>query len=283
MTGFIDEFEPGWLEWLDAAADEAPQGHRVLLILDGAFLPGLASRLEACAAAPQAVFLRFGQTDPEALAVSPCVVAHRPHDAALRDVLQHCNAWPMVTAVVTSDSADQLADRLARWTIVNATGSLFHLRFADTRRLPAIARALRPEQLAEFIGPALQWRCVGRDGRWHELPRVAVAPGALTANVLEAPPLDDAQFATLVQDSEADELLAALERDLPDVWQRTRPSWRHRHAHEALREADRRGERDTPARLACVHEALLRTGASSTSHLGETSCSHQDPYASASS
>ena len=71
----------------------------------------------------------------------------------------------MVTAVVTSESADQLADRLARWTIVNATGSLFHLRFADTRRLPAIARALQPEQLADFIGPALQWRCVGRDGR----------------------------------------------------------------------------------------------------------------------
>ncbi|UZD56511.1 DUF4123 domain-containing protein [Caldimonas aquatica] len=228
----------------------------------------------------QAVFHRLGETGPEALAVSPCVVAHRPHDAALRDVLHQCSARPMVTAVVTSESADQLADRLARWAIVNATGSLFHLRFADTRRLPAIARALQPEQLADFIGPALQWRCIGRDGRWHELPRVAVEPTALTANSIEAPPLDDAQFAALVQDSEADGLLAALERDLPHVWQRTRPSWRHRHAREALREADRRGERDTPARLARVREALRRTGASSASHLEGTSCPHQDPCAS---
>ena len=94
--------------------------------------------------------------------------------------------------------------------------------FLETSYLVLYGELPTAEQLAEFIGPALQWRCVGRDGRWHELPRVAVAPGALTANVLEAPPLDDAQFATLVQDSEADELLAALERDLPDVWQRTR-------------------------------------------------------------
>lgn len=267
MTGFIDEFEPAWLDRLDAIAAQVPSGHRLLLLLDAAFLPGVTARLHALGAAPHLVFEHLGETRADALAVSPCVVAHRPGRAAFRAVLRDCDTRPMVTALVTRETPDRLAARLARWVIVQVTDSAFHLRLADTRRLPALAGALRPEQLADAIGPVAQWRCIGRDGRWQELPRPAWEKAPPRPPFPQAASLDDAQFATLVQDSEADELLAVLAPELPQVWSRTRPSWRHRHAQDALRAADARGQRHLATRLSGVRDALVRASALAESEL----------------
>lgn len=260
MSGYIDAFEPGWLEVLDQQAQTVPAGMQCLLILDGAFVPGLAARLRACGAHPQVVFERWPGVGPDVLELSPCVVAHRPKQPGWRSLLDLCNTRPMVTVLTTPETAAQLADRLARWSIVNAAGTTFHLRWADTRRLPAIAGALRPEQLAELIGPASQWHCIGRDGRWHRLPVPPEGAHPTATEDWADPVLDEAQCAALVHDSEADEMLAVLARDLGELWQTTRPSWRHAQACRALQSADRCEVRDIPGRLNRVREVLVKSG-----------------------
>ena len=103
------------------------------------------------------------------------------------------------------DALAQLAARLSAWCIVEADDQRFNFRFPDTRRLPAIFRTLSSEQRAQFAGPAARWSCISRDSSWNELDVTGVS-GEPAAN----PVLGDQQFAALVDDSRADEVLVRL-------------------------------------------------------------------------
>lgn len=254
---WIDAFDPHWLDELDRHAQQTPQGLAVLLVLDAAFAPGLAEQLRQAGGSPELVWSRLPSSmSPEALAVSPLVLTYHSGHAALRAVLQTCSTRPMVTAVRTHESPAALADRLARWSIVDAAGTLFHLRWADTRRLPKLAEVLQPQQRSALIGAAQAWWCIGRDGRWLALPLgdgdQAMDPSA----ALTPPVLSPQQVAALIDDSEPDEMLAMLERELEDVWRTMRASWRHAQASKALQEAQRCAVQELGQRLARVRQAL---------------------------
>lgn len=199
----IDPFSDSWIEELDACATSLDRSDRLCLFVDGAFVPNLHKRLPADRKA--LLFALLPGCSETAEAASPFLTPYERDNKQLITLLQRCDRWPMLSAITTSESLNQLADRLAAWCVIEADGQRFNFRFPDTRRLPAIFGVLNAQQRAAFVGSIKRWSYMGRDGRWTELPLAA------TSSDGEAPPiLDQHQFASLVDDSRADELLVLL-------------------------------------------------------------------------
>jgi len=139
----------------------------------------------------------------EALDLSSFLMPCDPEDRSVQRTLHRCSGWPMVSIIQTHEDVKQLAARMAAWTVIEADGQRFHLRFADTRRIPAIVQVLDPKQRAQLLGPATSWVCIARSGVWQEIR----LDGADT-DLAESPSLDTRQFGLLVEDSRIDEMLA---------------------------------------------------------------------------
>ena len=89
-----------------------------------------------------------------------------------------------------------------------------------------------PQQQRELAGNALSWHYIARNGAWAALPINCTGPAAgITAN----PRLSEAQFARLIEDSEADELWVRLQYG-GDTWDGL-PSERHDLLKEAVQVA----------------------------------------------
>jgi len=207
----IDPYDQDWLEQLTAAALALPQ--RLHLLVDSAFVPGLHRSLPNNGKtydAPRLLFEALPSCGPETQDVSPLlfpVDQARLVDKGFRRWLSQCDGFPMLHAITTSESTRALGQRLEQWCVVVADGDRFNFRFPDTRRIAGIYRHLTPLQRAHFVGPAISWRYIGRDGRWKALPDLPLT--------LPAVPLDTRltaqQFAALVGDSDADSVLLILD------------------------------------------------------------------------
>jgi hypothetical protein len=156
--------------------------------------------------APRLLFEELPGCNDKTRDVSPFLVRYHGTNPALNALLGKCSGFPMVSAIETIESQPELAARLAAWSVVQVDGQHFNFRFPDTRRLQGIFDALTSKQRSEFAGPATRWSYVDRSGVWQELP-VNGMPGPIAAQ----PELDDQQFAVLVADSEADEVIAMLQ------------------------------------------------------------------------
>ena len=195
-----------WLVQLATLERAARQAQAQLyLLLDSAFLPGLHRKLAALS--PSLLFESLPGCDEATRDVSPLLLACPAAEALAAPWLARCSGWPMLSAIATRESQAELAARLAAWCIVEGEGQRFNFRFPDTRRLPAIFSALTPVQQAQLAGPALGWSLMGRDGHWQALP----VPGAGSGPAERSVALSDSQFATLVGDSETDEMLERLQ------------------------------------------------------------------------
>jgi len=204
----IAPFVDSWMDELCARTRDLATGQRLHLLVDGAFIPGLHRGIH-----PDRKIMLFASLpgcSDEALDLSSFLMSFDPDDPSVRRILQRCSGWPMVSVIQTHEDVKQLAARMAEWTIVEADGQRFHLRFADTRRIPAIVRALDPGQRAQFLGPATNWACVTRSGTWQEIR----LDGA-DAEVAAFPALDARQFGELVEDSRIDEMQALFMRRHP--------------------------------------------------------------------
>ncbi|MGO4476505.1 DUF4123 domain-containing protein [Massilia sp. 2TAF26] len=199
----IDAFTEDWIDILIRRASQLPASRKMYLLLDGAFVPGLHRRLPKESKA--LLFDALPGCSEEAEDVSPFLTAFVPDDRFLKRFLGRCNRWPMVSAIETSETLEQLADRLGGWCLVESDGQRFNFRFPDTRRLSAILKALSPVQCAQITGPAVCWSYIDRTGCWCDL----VLPGCDTDIAVQAE-LDQHQFAFLVMDSAADEILVML-------------------------------------------------------------------------
>ncbi|GAB2844733.1 hypothetical protein GCM10027277_10800 [Pseudoduganella ginsengisoli] len=231
---WIDEFAAGWLAQLDDAAHALDDGWALYLLLDGVFAPGLHRRFSA-ALGDESVALLFetlpGCSDPVRDA-SPFVVRYAAGSRTMDGLLAQCSGRPMVSALETREPLNALAARLAAWCVVENDGQRFNFRFADTRRLPGIVRALDARQLGELAGPARRWHYVGRSGQWQAL----ALPGD-GHPVQERPQrLSDRQFGAMVDDSAADEMLVRLADR--GVRHEGAPSVAHALVSQALAAAD---------------------------------------------
>ena len=203
----IAPYADGWQAHLDTLAREATQGQaRLYLLLDGVFLPGLHRKLAALS--PSLLFEALPGCTDATRDVSPLLLAYSAAFSVAFEApwLARCNGWPMLSAIATRESQAELASRLAAWCIVEADGQRFNFRFPDTRRLPAIHAALTREQQAQLAGPAVSWSYIARDGHWRQLPVLRQDSAHAERPVV----LSEQQFASLVSDSETDEILTVL-------------------------------------------------------------------------
>ena len=228
----IDPFHPDWLHELTRSHADLPPEAQLLLLIDGAFVPGLFRKL-AGTCQPVLLFESLPGCSEATRDVSPFVAPFDPDNRALTRVLDACDGWPMVSAVATFENAAQLAARLAAWCIVEVDGQRFNFRFPDTRRLPGIFEVLTELQRAEFAGSPLEWRYIARDGVWRSLPVNHVLG---TVPITTNPMLDDGQFARLVKDGDPDGMWVRLQ----DRGAQTEllPSQRHALLSNALHAAD---------------------------------------------
>lgn len=228
----IDAFSQGWLDELHIRAARIDPSNRLYLLVDGAFVPGLHEIL------PREwkgiLYESLPGCSDQAVEVSPFLTLFDPADRRLRSLLRRCDRWPMLSVIETPESLEQLTCRLAAWCLVEADRQHFNFRFSDTRRLPAILRILNNSQCEQLTGQAACWAYVGRDGRWCEIQISSSNAGTATD-----PQLDDRQFAALVDDSLADELMVSLSDRGHPVF--ARPSRSHTLLSKAVRAAQ--GER----------------------------------------
>lgn len=223
----IDTFADDWLERLESRTATHPVCP-VYLLIDGAFVPGLHKLLEENS--KSLLFESLPGCTGETKDVSPFLTLWDTGDKRLRNLLRRCDRWPMVSAIETPESLKELSDRLAAWCVVEVDGQRFNLRFADTRRLPAIFCTLNTLQRAQMTGPAVRWSYVARDGQWAELEVVAAAE-----EIASEAKLDQHQFGTLVGDSRADELMNSMRHRLHDPYRH--PSRSHALLSTALQGA----------------------------------------------
>lgn len=230
----IDPLVADWMDWLNAKAARMAADAHIYLLLDGVFVPGLHRTLKAALPKDQELTLLFKSLpscSEEARDVSPLVMPYVTDNGGLARVLGRCSGWPMVSAIVTSESIGELTERLAAWCVVAVDGQRFNFRFPDTRRLPGIFNALSPDQRANLAGPATAWYYIDRGGSWKALhvPQ-SVRPAAVS------PSLDATQFSAMVGDSEADEVIMLLQ-DRGRQWEQAH-STIHGLVSEALQTAN---------------------------------------------
>lgn len=199
----INAFNEDFFDILDARAAQVSAPRGLYLLVDGAFVPGLHKTLEA--ERKSLLFSSLPSCNDDAADASPFLTPYTLQDKRMRLLLRRCSGWPMLSLIETPESLAQLSDRLSAWCVVDADEQRFNFRFPDTRRLPAIFQALNAMQRWQFTGPAVRWSYMNREGHWNELD---VTP----SNVEPAsnPGLDMRQFAALVDDSRADEVLMLL-------------------------------------------------------------------------
>jgi hypothetical protein len=226
----IDAFAADWMDVLDARMDQLAPSNKLFLLLDGAFVPGLHKMLPSEQKA--LLFASLPGCTDQVKNASPFLTPYIRAKRTMQSLLKRCDRWPMVSAVETPESLDRLADRLSAWCVIEADGQRFNFRFPDTRRLPAIFNTLSLEQRRQIVGPAVRWAYIARDGVWREL-------GLIPSNekIAADPELNEGQFASLVDDSQADELLVLLRDRGHGVFRY--PSKSHALLDSALRAARR--------------------------------------------
>jgi hypothetical protein len=203
----ISEYDKDWLTHLDAQWQNiADSDSQLYLLMDGVFIPGLHRSFHQLS--PSLLFeARPGCTD-ETRDVSPFVIPYgRNSTNQLISKLGQCSGWPMISAIVSSETQTQIAERLAAWCVVEVDKQWFNFRFPDTRLLPRIFSVLTLEQRQQIAGPATHWSFMGRNGVWQELQ---LDPSARAIAVVP-PILSEKQFADLVADSETDEMITMLQ------------------------------------------------------------------------
>jgi hypothetical protein len=209
----IQPYAEDWLEQLRLRHSMLDAGQQILMLIDGAFVPGLHKTLQD--GEKRLLFASLPTCSDETRDISPILVPFDPDNERVIRVLRRCNRWQMVSAIESSESLDRLAERLSSWCVVYADKQRFNFRFPDTRRLPTILDVLEDSQRGHLAGPAVRWSYVGRDGSWAER---TMTPSDATA--MNDPELNQDQFAKLVEDSRTDEILSSLSRQGHAVYER---------------------------------------------------------------
>lgn len=207
----IEGFQSGVYEELEKTLLQKKPTNNLYLFLDGAFVPKLHERLSD--ESKDVLFSHLLGCNRDAIDASPFITPIIGIDKSLKALFRFCNGWPMVNLIETPEPLAALGSRLSAWCIVEVSDQRFNFRFMDTRRLGVIFDSLTPEQKAEFAGPALQWKYISRSGAWEELELQSADVGFSVD-----PILDDKQFAKIIDDSKADEVMMLLSDRGHDVF-----------------------------------------------------------------
>lgn len=237
--------------WIDDPS-LADRRARLFVLIDGAQCPVAAPFIARTALACRALFSVLGVVNADALALSPLLVEHHPADGAhwIR-LLQLGDGRACSTLLISHESIDALASRLAAWCRVDADGQRLLLRIADSRVLATLLDILPQAQRAALLGPTIRIAPIARDGAWRE---IAVQPA-------EAPParrvtLDAQCCSKLIATAEADEMHAQIRTLAPRCLDGRLPASNYHAIRQALADAARDGVLQPADRLARCLSAL---------------------------
>lgn len=235
----IHRHHSSWLEELEQLIGmlrTALEGHTVYALLDGAFNDDCYRLLTRhhTTLAWRSLFNLSSEPDTELAAALPTLLAlPAPSAQAWRAVLACTDGWPMLSLIATAETFDALARRLSPWSVVDADGQYFVLRYADTRRLPDVVGVLQPPQHGALFGPAAAWMYWDRSAQWQALPLPACSAPPLTDVRL-----DGAQCAALIGASESDEIFASMMQKDPTLAASLAPDAAYAAIAQSLAKAD---------------------------------------------
>lgn len=240
LPNLINHHPSGWVDDLqrlmEVNAQKWPAAHAFALV-DCAFNERCHASIRKYNLPSRALYDLSDNPSEELRVVSPTLIPLTSDTThAWCEVIALTDGLPMFSIIVTNETLDELALRLAPWCIVNADGQAFVFRFPDTRRLPGIIDVLTPEQHGAIFGPAHAWIYRTREAHWAELPLPESAcPPA------ENIKLDADQYARLISESEADEILSNLNLNAPGLMNRYLPAEAHELVVFGLKRANRYG------------------------------------------
>ncbi len=165
----------------------------------------------------------FDKVAPHLLA-APADIAEQ--HGWLQEIFAACDGKPMLSILASTLDGSTLRQHFQPYVIARTEDlTEWPVRWGDTRVLPQILRALEPEQREQLLSPLYGWWSIQRDGSlivWRGHSTTALVPATF-----DKLPLNDQAFALLVDQAEADAILANIWDTHPDLLRRYRPSKCH--------------------------------------------------------
>jgi len=161
-------------------------------------------------------------------------------DDYLQKATDACSGKPMLSFMASCLSADSLQNHLAPYLVARtADGIEWPIRWGDTRGLPGLIDALDVKLRTHLLSPLYAWWSIDRRGRF--VARAGTADPTPPPAGFDALPISDAIFARLVDQGEADAILASIHDIQPDVLKQRAPAECHALVGKHMLIADQHG------------------------------------------
>jgi hypothetical protein len=215
---------------------------QLYFLVDHAGLPGLVRKLDQCAIRWLSLF--DDTRESAALEAAPILVLVGRSEASLTG---HLLDWlathgACASAVALLDSPLPMVDLrrrlVARLDVTLSENMVMMLRFFDPRILAQLRITLTVEQSAAFFGVASTWWYLDRAGVLNEFDAVFAPADEKNCPLVLSPQ----QEFNLVDASEADQVLANLHRDVPNLMAPIPLSERYGVVVEKISEAKKEGQ-----------------------------------------
>ena len=178
-------------------------------------------------------------------------------EASLMALNQSVGAKPMWSLLVSAVNVADLSKHLKSFLFARtADGIDWPVRWGDARVLPNLLAKLKEEERNHLMHPLHAWCHLNRRGmvQVHEGGGHAELPASTSWAIWE---LDDARFHALVDEGEADHIIACIEDVRPDLLKSCSQSQVHQRVQACLKLADKGGISAAPQRQALAMLGLI--------------------------
>ena len=256
----VNPARPGWTEHLLAMLAQLRERHpdqpfHCQLLIDLSFDQSLSETLPWRRSVACSLYDAMRLADLKAVAPHLLRLPESPEKQLpwLQHWLATCNGKPMLSLLVSTIPADQLRGHLQAYLRARTADSLeWPVRWADTRVLPGLMAALKPEKKDHLLSPIPLWLTLDREGepiQWQGAGKASPEPADF-----DCWPLDEAGFSKLLATAEADAVLSQIDERRPDLLTDSMPADIHRRVTRQLLLADHHHIDKAPDRL---HFAML--------------------------
>ncbi|SUX53563.1 DUF4123 domain-containing protein [Chromobacterium vaccinii] len=234
IIDFYPENTPQQLDGVLAA------GSQCYALLDHSFLPDQAISRKLNPLLPwRALYEELGgDEDISPLLCQLDAVGSDLWQRQISTLLEISNGQPMLSLWHSPLDFESISQHFASYADVKLLPEklVYLLRYADTRALPSLIRALDDKQRSQFLGPFERLTYFDRAGG------ILSITNSPTGQInREALMLDAAQFARMWNDSLPDQILSQLNMPEGHPWHETSPAKRYKQLRQLCRQAEQQG------------------------------------------